>query len=83
MSKKKEKKAEYRISVEPNLDWGIAYYAEKREYFLWIWYWKKLSKSWLSDVYTTFRYKEQAENLIESYKNGEIKELEDNVVWYY
>ena len=82
MSKEK-KKAKYRISVEPNFDWGIAYYAEKREYFLWIWYWKKLSKSWLSGVYTTFRYKEQAESLIESYKNGEIKELEDNVVWYY
>lgn len=81
--RKEEKKAEYRISVESNLSWGIAYYAEKREYFLWIWYWKKLSSCWLSDTYTVFRHKEQAERLIEEYKNGEIKVFEDNIVWYY
>ena len=83
MSKKKEKKAEYRISVELNYNWGIAYYAEKRDYFLWIWYWRKLNKYWLSGKYTVFRYKRDAEELIEEYKNGKIKELEDNVVWYY
>lgn len=56
---------------------------EDDEYFLWIWYWKKLSDCWLSSTYTTFKYKEEAEMLIEKYKNGEIKEIKNNVVWYY
>lgn len=80
---KKEKKSEYRIRVAPHLDWGIAYFVEQHKYFLWIWYWKKMSQYWVSSQYTVYRRKSSAEELIEQYKNGKKKELENDVVWYY
>lgn len=80
----KEKKPEYRIISEPYLDWGICYVVERYiPLFLWMWYWEKISKSWIEWRHSKFKYKEDAEKLIEDYKNNKIKEKGFGVEWYY
>ena len=80
---KEEKKTEYRIISEPHWEWGICYIAERQKSFLWIWYWEKLSKDWTEWIYTKFKYKDDAEKLIEDYKNNRIEEKSFGVEWYY
>ena len=79
----KEKKPEYRIISKLDWDYDIWYVVQKHKTFLWIWYWKGLSKTWINWMHTTYRYKKDAEYLIEQYKNWEIKEKEPGVEWYY
>ena len=78
-----EKKTEYRIISEPNWDWGISYIAERHKSFLWIRYWEKLSEDWIKWRYSEFKYKDDAEKLIEDYKNNNIEEKSFGVEWYY
>ena len=77
------KKPEYRIISKLDWEYGIWYIVQKHKTFLWIWYWKSLSKTWINGMHTTYRYKKDAEDLIEQYKNWEIGEKEPGVEWYY
>lgn len=80
--RKCKENAEYRIIKKPHDSWGACYVAQKRKHFLWIWYWRTLSKYWRFHRYTCFSDIEYAKSLIEDYKSGEIV-TEKSVVWYY
>ena len=48
-----------------------------------MWYWEKLDDDWIGGRYSKFKYKEDAERLIERYKRNDIEEKSFGVEWYY